>query len=243
MIRLARLYICSHWRRDLSMTAISASISLLIILCYSPSHARYVGLWWIFTCVAYTAFTSLRGYFDAEQCISPLLLPVGESTKFAFTALRTLVIFPILSYGVMLAPLYILDHNTFLNIARLPFRTHLPLYHLPVVSYFLVWFCSLGLLFTTFSPKWRWIAGVTLGIIAAGSVSVLDVAGALSYPFIGTDVNIWTNGVEWHSVCSWTGLPVKVQYAVSYIWLLLLPVAAIAISYFRFREIRFERWN
>lgn len=79
MIRLARLYICSHWRRDLSMTAISAVISLLIIFCYSPSHARYVGLWWIFTCVVYTAFTSLRGYFDAEQCISPLLLPVDES--------------------------------------------------------------------------------------------------------------------------------------------------------------------
>jgi len=87
------------------------------------------------------------------------------------------------------------------------------------------------------------MAGVTLGIIAAVSVSLLDVTGSLSYPFIGTDVNIWADGVEWHSVCSWTGLPVKTQYAVSYLWLLLLPVAAIAISYFRFREIRFERWN
>ena len=60
---------------------------------------------------------------------------------------------------------------------------------------------------------------------------------------IRTHVNIWADGVEWHSVCPWTGLPVKAQYAVSYLWLLLLPVAAIAISYFRFREIRFERWN
>ena len=243
MIKLTRLYLKAHLYRDLAILAAFTAVSILLSL-WSFSKAQYAQVpWWIFGCTAYTFATSLRNCFDSEQCVSPILLPASEQSKFGFTLIRTLFIFPLLSFLAILITLYPISNEAFHNFIPHLLHTRLPLYHLPVAPYFMVWFCSLALLAATFPPRLKAAATVTAILVATASIFQLDVAGESSYPFIDRNIDLWSKGVEWKSVYSWTGLPVKIRYVISYLWLCMLPAAAIAISYFRFKEINFRRWN
>ena len=243
MLRLTRLYLRSYLLRDLLILAAVVAIALLYWM-FSYTHGyKWLIAWWIAGCVAYTFVTSFRHAFDSDRCVSPILLPVSEPVKFSFTLIRTLILFPALSFAGIIVPLSIFSHASFHSLITLLTYSRLPLYHLPVVPYFLLWFSSLALLTATFPPRFRPAATLAALVIAYISLSVLDVSGVTSYPFVTINTDIWIKGFEWQSIYSWTGLPVKAQYFISYLWLLMLPAAVVAISYFRFKEINFSRWN
>lgn len=224
------------------LAAVIAIAVLYWILSYSHGY-KWLIAWWITGSVVYTFVTSFRHGFDSDRCVSPILLPVSEQTKFGFTLIRTLIVFPALSFVGIILPLSLFSHASLHGLAGLLIYSRLPLYHLPVVPYFMIWFTSLALLTATFPPRFRPAATLAALVVAYISLSILDVSGTASYPFVTINTDIWIKGFEWHSVCSWTGLPVKAQYVISYFWLLMLPVGVIAISYFRFKEINFRRWN
>lgn len=242
MLRFSKLYVKSYLLRDALILAAVIAIALVLPF-FTYSRQKWMIALWIIGCVVYTFVTSFSHSFDSDRCVSLTLLPASDKLKFGFTLLRSLIIFPLLSFIGIVLPLSLLTHQSIHSLLALPLYTRLPLYHLPVAAYFLVWFSSLATLAATFAPRFRPAATVAALFIAGVSMHFLDVSGVQSYPFITVNTDIWVKGVEWKSIYSWTGLPVKVQYILSYLWLLMLPIATLFISYFRFKEINFSRWN
>ncbi len=242
MLRFSKLYIKSYFLRDLLILAAVIAVALVLPF-FSYSRHKWMIALWIAGCVVYTFVTSFSHAFDSDRCVSLTLLPASAKVKFGFTLLRALIVFPLLTFLGIVLPLSLVTHQSLHSLLTLPLYTRLPLYHLPVAPYFLLWFSSLAVLAATFPPRLRPAATVAALFIAGVSMHFLDVSGIQSYPFVTINTDIWVKGVAWKSIYSWTNLPVKVQYVISYIWLLLLPVATLVISYFRFKEINFSRWN
>lgn len=248
MRHLTILYYKTHGRRDLALLATFAALFALTYL-WSGGKAPALAAVWVAACAVYAFITSFRDTFSVNSCIPEILLPASQTAKFSFTLLKTTVVFPLLTIIIMYAVQYIvLSLPTGIHsgpqVTRLLTYCPAPAPHLPAVPYIMIWGVSIALVAASVAPRRKVITTIALAALAVISVPLLvSQTDLFTYPFITTQTQIYFHNVRWESVYSWTGLPVKTQLAIKYVWMLMLPAAMVAISYFRYKETQFERWT
>lgn len=251
MRNLIRLYFTLYRKRDLILICTCLALAALMYLSniHHPDIARYgVARLWLVVCVVYSA-TAFEAYFSLPLSYAGVLLPESLNRKFAFTLCRVLIVFPLVLLGLLMAGDALV--NAVVSPRSLPFvqclwynisHTRMPLYHLPYLPYYAFATMSAVLLIRSATGRKQ-----VFTILACCAIFLMimhwgprDVIGSTVYPFIidGADVYIQGRGVSyaWSQPVSWTGLPMKAQISLSYLWLLAAPVAALAISYFNLKE-------
>lgn len=262
MYRLTRLYLAEHWRRDTIMLLLMPAVALAIYLFYRYSGSyldlggvrHRVAQWWVFGAIVY-ASTLFADYSSPRHAYSGLLLPLPVGVKFGFALLRSLILFPLLAaillLGVDMAislsgriSAMTLAHST--TLLQCMTYTSLPLYHMPVMPYYLV---SLVAIVTLIRSASGWRQAVTVAISCIVVYLLLgwgpgegDYPVHTVYPFLAGSVTLTGSpGSVWCQPVSWSGLPMKAVEAVSCLWLLLVPICAYVISYLNIKEASLRR--
>lgn len=262
MRRLTYLYLVQHWKRDAALLAMMPVVAIAIYIFYRY-NGSYTGLgsirhrvaqWWVLGSMIY-ASTLFADYTSARTAYSGLLLPEQAWKKYTFAIGRSLVVFPLLSALLLLgADLVVvltgrisgftLRHAS--TLAECMTYTSLPLYHMPVMPYYLVTFVALITLIRSAAGRRQ-----VFTVIAVAVVAVLVVTWGPGseeypvrtvYPFLVDAVTVagrW-KGV-WAEPVVGTCMPMKAVEILSCLWLLLVPAGAYITAYFNFKESTLRR--
>lgn len=257
MLNYMRLYIALNWKRDLLVLLSLAvcMVGLYAVMHYRLGYASGLGdvrhvaaQLWTLWCGEYAVVASFSAFGRGTLC--PLLLPAPRAGKFLAVFLRVAVVMPVLGAGIVEAMDWAIVSCAgvglrVLNLASTMTEcltyTGMPLHYLPIMPYYMAVFTALGMLTSTFTRR-RAVAMLCAMVVAVVAVwcGPHAVYPDLGYPFVYRMVTVDVPDVWWRSAVSWTHLPIKVSYLISYVWLAAVPAAIYVMSYLRFKEIKLQ---
>lgn len=260
MRQLIIAYIARNWRRDLLMLLLMPACAFGAYAYYSHygitsgiTRHRIAQLWVVFA-AAYALFTAFDGYRSSKNAYAGLLLPASLPSKFIFEALRTLVAYPLITAimilgldmilahtGIACSPRHMQCHDSLLRSLT---YSSLPLYHMPVMPYYLLASVSIATLIRSISKQYAlWILGIAcvVALLLAGAPGGGAWAVKTVYPFASDTIALTSGRTIWIEPVTWTRLPMRTLEILSCAWLMLIPVFAYALAYLNIKELSLRR--
>lgn len=261
MRQLISAYLIQKWRRDLLLLLLMPVCSAGIYIYFCQTGRTNIGIarhhiaqLWVVLSTAYAAITLFNGYHSSKQANTGLLLPATLSEKYWAEVCRTLVVYPIVTAALLL----MLDHaltvsGIFATSRHLRYGdtlwqcmtyTSLPLYHLPVMPYFLVTFVAIATLARSLSGHYiLWTIGIlwVIVLLAIGAPGNGVWSVQTVYPFLSETAMMTSRRAVWIEPVTWTRLPMKVIEIISCGWLMLIPIASYILAFFNIKEISLRK--
>ena len=264
-----RFYINRYLKRDIILLGIFAMAVIFISAAFHSEFRYPQGLGdvrhkmvqcWVLWNAAYAFLTSFLIYRNVDLSYETMLLPLSQNTKFLFTTIRVLIIIPILSALI----LFLLDCGICMALnVSLKTRLHASsiwniltysgyiMHRLPIMPFYLVTFSTIAMALTTVKKR-NFPLFIPLSILVCIMITLYGPHydfNEYNYPFVAgrtsESIKNTLTGVAYKStvseIVSWTVLKARMQRVVAYIYLFLLPVSFLFLTYLRFKELETEQ--
>lgn len=262
-------YLRRYLKRDIILLGIFAMAVILIAAIFRHQFRSAVGLGgvhhkmvqcWILWNATYTFLTTFNSYRKIDTSYETMLLPFSVNSKFIFTAIRVLIIIPIVSSflmivlddglcGLLRVSDSIIAHASSIC-TTLTYSGYI-MHRLPIMPFYLFMFTTLAMCLKTVERK-RMSLFISIALLFGVGISIYgphNNFGDFNYPFVsGTvseSIQNTVSNIKFKStiseIVSWTMLNARMQRMVGYIYLLLLPISFLILTYLRFKELEAEQ--
>ncbi len=261
MNKLFMPYLRRYGTRDAELLALYICAVIMIYVYYRHQFRYAEGLGdirhktaqcWVLWNAFYAFVTGFSGYQSAGKSYETMLLPASVNSKFIFTAFRIFVVMPVMSAALLLLADYgcCQIHTVTSKVAHYATSMFGTLTYagsvfsrLPIMPYYLFTLVAIVLVLKTIKRNKLPIFIMPAIIIGFAIVNFGPhfEYQQYNYPFLAGKLTASYHGTTVSELVSWTSMGARTLRAVSYVFLLALPVSLIYLSYLQFKELEPER--
>lgn len=266
---MLKLYIKRYLKRDIILMGVFALAMIAISVAFHSEYRYHQGLGdvrhkmvqcWVIWNALYTFITSFSSYRNMDSCYETVLLPISQNVKFIFTSIRVFIIVPIITALIMIlldtgmCGIFNVASNIKLHSSTvweiLTYSGYV-MHRLPIMPFYLISFSTIAMCLSTISKRYMPVF-IIFALILCIAITVFGPHydfNEYNYPFIAgyvsENIKNVSPGLYFIStvseIVSWTMMDARMQRVTTYLYLMLLPMSFLYLSYLRFKELEIDQ--